>query len=71
MALKKRTKRILLAIVLLLIAAPGAFALWLYREMRSPASHERASEYIEIPRRSTPESIANKLLSEEIGRAHV
>src|SRR5437879_2439678 len=68
MPLKKRTRRILLAIVILLIAAPGTFALWLYREMRSPASHEKAGEYIEIPRRSTPESIANKLLSEGVIR---
>src|SRR2546430_8494350 len=68
MALKKRARRILLAIVLLLIAAPGAFALWLYRELRSSASHEKASEYIEIPRRSTPENIASKLLSEGVIR---
>lgn len=68
MPLKKRTRRILLAIVLLLIAAPGAFALWLYREMRSAASHDKANDYIEIPRRSTPESIANKLLSEGVIR---
>ncbi|HMH43651.1 MAG TPA: endolytic transglycosylase MltG [Pyrinomonadaceae bacterium] len=68
MPLKKRTRRILLAIVLLLIAAPGIFALWLYRDLRSPTSHDKASEYIEIPRRSTPESIANKLLSEGVIR---
>src|SRR5882724_12894370 len=68
MALKKRTRRILLAIVLLLIAAPGTFALWLYRELRSPASHDKANDYIEIPRRSTPESIANKLLSDGVIR---
>jgi UPF0755 protein len=68
MPLKKRTKRLLLAIVLLLIAAPGVFALWLYRELRSPAAHEKANEYIEIPRRSTPESIANKLLTEGVIR---
>lgn len=68
MPIKKRTRRILLAILLLLIVAPAAFAIWLYREMRSPASHAMASEYIEIPKRSTPESIANKLVSAGIIR---
>jgi len=60
MPLKKRNRRILLAILFILVAAPGTFALWLYREMRSPASHEKASEYIEIPaaqrRKASPTS---------------
>src|SRR5438552_14019708 len=68
MSLKKRTRGILLAIVFLLIAAPCTFTIWLYRELQSPASHEKANDYIEIPRRSTPESIANKLLSEGVLR---
>ena len=51
-----------------MVAVPGTFALWLYREMRFPAAHEKANDYIEIPRRSTPESIANKLLSEGVIR---
>jgi UPF0755 protein len=68
MPIKKRTRRILLAILLLLIVAPAAFAIWVYREMRSPASHAMASEYIEIPKRSTPEAIANKLVTDGIIR---
>jgi len=68
MPIKKRTRRILLTIVLLLIAAPAAFAIWLYSEMRSPVSHAMANEYIEIPKRSTPESVANKLVSEGVIR---
>src|SRR2546421_4549040 len=68
MSHRKRTKRLLLAIVLLLVAAPCTFALWLYREMRSPASHDKANDYIEIPRRSTPETIATKLLSDGVIR---
>lgn len=55
-------------IVLILIAAPCAFAIWLYREMHQPVSHNKANDYIEIPRRSTPETIANKLLSEGVIR---
>jgi len=68
MLIKKRTRRILLVILFLLIAAPAAFAFWLYREMRSPASHAMANEYIEIPKRSTPEGIANKLISDGVIR---
>src|SRR5215831_13240977 len=68
MPLKKRTTRILLAILLLLIAAPAAFALWLYREMRAPVSHAMANEYVEIPKRSTPEAVANKLLNDGVIR---
>jgi UPF0755 protein len=68
MLIKKRTRRIVLTILLLLIAAPAVFAIWLYREMRAPASHAMASEYIEIPKRSTPESIANKLVTDGIIR---
>src|SRR5947209_20115192 len=68
MALKRRTKRLLIAIILLLIIAPGAFALWLYREMRIPISHTKSNDYIEIPRRSTPEGIVNKLVSEGVLR---
>jgi UPF0755 protein len=36
--------------------------------MRSPVSHAMANEYIEIPKRSTPESVANKLVSEGVIR---
>src|ERR1051325_10058553 len=68
MPIKKRTRRILLAILILLIVTPAAFSIWLYREMRLPASHAMASEYIEIPKRSTPESIANKLVTDGIIR---
>ena len=68
MSLKKRTKRLLLAIVIILIVAPAAFGLWLYRELHLPVSHNKAADYIEIPRRSTPEGIVNKLVSEGVVR---
>src|SRR5213078_2470392 len=68
MAIKRRTKRLLIASTLLLIIAPGAFALWLYREMRIPVSHTKSNDYIEIPRGSTPEGIVNKLVSEGVLR---
>ena len=68
MPLKKKTRRILLAILIILIIAPCAFAIWVYRDLRSAASHDKANDYIEIPRRSTPESIATKLMSEGVIR---
>ena len=68
MPIKKRTRRILLTILILLIAGPAAFAFWLNRELHSPASHAMANEYIEIPKRSTPETIANKLVSDGVLR---
>jgi UPF0755 protein len=58
----------LIAIAVLLLAAPAAFSLWLYRELHVSVSHAKANDYIEIPRKSTPESIANKLLSEGVIR---
>jgi len=69
MPIRKRTRRILLAILILLLAIPVGCAVWLYREMRAPASHSMANEYIEIPKRSTPEAIANKLIAEGVLRS--
>src|SRR5215472_189741 len=68
MPLKKHIKRILLTVLLLLVAVPSLFALWLYREMRSPVAHAMANEYLEIPKRSTPEGIATKLAAEGVIR---
>jgi len=67
-SLKRRTKRIILGVIFIFIAAPAAFGIWLYRELHQPVSHNKATEYIEIPKRSTPEAIANKLLSEGVIR---
>ncbi|HVS20751.1 MAG TPA: endolytic transglycosylase MltG, partial [Pyrinomonadaceae bacterium] len=47
---------------------PATFSLWLYRELHLPVAHGKANDYIEIPRRSTPEGIANKLVSEGVLR---
>jgi len=58
----------LLAIVIILIVAPAAFGLWIYRELHLRVSHNKATDYIEIPRRSTPEGIVNKLVSEGVVR---
>jgi UPF0755 protein len=66
--IKTRTWRILIAIAVLLFAVPAGFSLWLYRELHVPVTHGKANDYIEIPRRSTPDGIANKLLAEGVIR---
>ncbi|HYX26921.1 MAG TPA: endolytic transglycosylase MltG [Pyrinomonadaceae bacterium] len=68
MPIKKRTRRLLLLILIVLIAAPAGSAVWLYREMHAPATHAMANEYIEIPKRSTPEGIADKLVADGVLR---
>ena len=66
MKLKPTTKRLLIAIPIILLLAAGGFSFWLYRELHRPALHTKANDYIEIPRRSTPEAIADKLLAEGV-----
>ena len=68
MKLKSKIIRILLAIVIVLVVTVGGFSFWLYRELHAPISHTKANDYIEIPKRMTPEAIANKLLSEGVIR---
>jgi UPF0755 protein len=65
---RKARKRFLLGIALIVLVLPAAFLLWLYRELHQPVAHGKANEYIEIQRRSSPEAIANKLLSEGVLR---
>lgn len=63
-ALKKR----LLVLLIAIVALAGGFATWFYRELHRPVAHARATDYIEIPRRSTPEGIVNKLVGEGVLR---
>ncbi len=65
---RKARKRLWLGILLLLLAGPAIFSLWLYRELHTLVAHGKANDYIEIPRRSNPESITTKLLSEGVIR---
>ena len=65
---RKARKRLWLGICLFLLAVPAGFSLSLYRELHTPVAHGKADDYIEIPRRSTPEAIANKLLSAGVVR---
>jgi UPF0755 protein len=63
---KLRIRQLIIVIVLLLIAGSGAFSIWIYRELHRPVTHAKSGEYVEIPRGSTPESIANTLVREGI-----
>ena len=63
---RKARKRLWLVILGFLLLVPAIFSLWLYRELHTPVAHTKANDYIEIPRRSNPESIVNKLLSEGV-----
>ncbi|HEY0408519.1 MAG TPA: endolytic transglycosylase MltG [Pyrinomonadaceae bacterium] len=61
-------KRLALIIVLLLFVAAGGTAYWSYRDLHAPVSHQKSTEYVEIPRGSTPTEIVNKLIGEGIIR---
>lgn len=63
---KPRIRTILLIVAAGLLVGLGGFSLYLNRELHRPTAHDKANDYIEIPRRSTPEAIANKLLSEGV-----
>jgi UPF0755 protein len=61
-------KRLLLGGLLAIVTVAGAFAVWLYRELNATVAHGKANDYIEISRKSTPEGIVNKLVSEGVLR---
>ena len=67
----KRTKTIArwaIGGALLLLIAAAIFGIWLYRDLHAVVAHPKANDYIEIPRGSTPEGIANKLVAEGVLR---
>lgn len=68
MRMANRIKRWLIPIAILVVVIAAGFGIWIYRDLHSPVAHAKASDYIEIPRGSTPESIANKLVAEGVLR---
>ena len=58
-------KLLLLLIVLILLGTAGA-AYWGYKDLHRPAAHQKASQYIEIPRGSTPATVVRRLLNEGV-----
>ncbi len=61
-------RRFWIGLAAIVLAVAAAFAVWFYRQLHSPAVHGKANDYIEIPRGSTPESIANTLVREGVLR---
>ncbi|MDQ4123719.1 MAG: endolytic transglycosylase MltG [Acidobacteriota bacterium] len=61
----KLLKYVLVLIFVLLVAA-GAFGFWIYRNLTTPVAHEKANQYVEIPRGSSPAEIINRLNNEGI-----
>lgn len=59
-------KRRLLLLLLLLPLAAGVFALWFYRQLHTPVAHAKGNDYIEIPRRSSPDAITDRLVTEGV-----
>ena len=54
-------KRFLLIGTLLLILAAAGAVLWGYKDLRTPVTHDRSGQYIEIPKGSSPASVIKKL----------
>ncbi len=63
----KHLRKLIGAVLILGVAAAG-FAFWVNHQLRAPISHDKASQYIEIPRGSSPAQIINKLTSEGVIR---
>ncbi|HEX8284295.1 MAG TPA: endolytic transglycosylase MltG [Pyrinomonadaceae bacterium] len=54
-------KRLLIALILLGLLVCGGFLLWARSTLQTPILHAQSSQYIEIPRGSTPDQIINTL----------
>lgn len=63
-------KRLLLGALLVLLLIGGGLSFWLYRELNNPIAHSHAADYIEIPRKSSPEAVARKLAGEGVLRRY-
>jgi UPF0755 protein len=63
--MKRRLKIISLALFLFFVAG-GALFFWAYRDLHAPRDHDKAEQYIEIPRGLSPSQIVGKLASEGV-----
>ena len=61
-------KRLLLSGLVALVTLAGGLGIWFYRELHATVAHGKANDYIEISRKSTPEGIVNRLVSEGVLR---
>ena len=60
--------RILIGVTAITLVAGASFAGWFYRELHRPIAHGKAGDYIEIPRGSSPDTIAAMLVREGVLR---
>lgn len=61
-----RLLTIFVVIVLLALLAVGACSFWVYRAMATPHEHEKANQFVQIEKGSTPKQIIAKLAEEGI-----
>lgn len=59
-------KRILLALLLLILVTVSASAIWVYRDLHTPVAHSKHGQRVEIPRGSSPTKVVSKLADEGI-----
>ncbi len=59
-------KKILIALLAIIILAGAGAGWWVYSDLRQPISHNKSGQYIEIPKGSSPAAIIKKLAAEGI-----
>jgi UPF0755 protein len=59
-------KKILIALLAVILVAGAAAGYWVYSDLRKPNSHNKSGQYIEIPKGSSPAAIIKKLAAEGI-----
>jgi len=64
----KIPKRLIIVFFALVILILASVSIWIYTDLRSPQTHDKSAQYIEIPRGSSPTEIINKLESQGVIR---
>ncbi|HSK62816.1 MAG TPA: endolytic transglycosylase MltG, partial [Pyrinomonadaceae bacterium] len=59
-------KKILIALLAVILLAGAAAGAWVYSDLRQPISHNKSGHYIEIPKGSSPSAIIRKLNAEGV-----
>jgi UPF0755 protein len=59
-------KKILIALLAVILLAGGAAGAWVYSDLRRPISHNKSGQYIDIPKGSSPSAIIKKLTAEGV-----
>ena len=59
-------KKILIALLAVILLAGGAAGAWVYSDLRQPVNHNKSGQYIDIPKGSSPSAIIKKLTAEGV-----